>query len=123
MDDYMVYEENYTYYEHEVMANAIGYESFEHESSCTESILKTQTLKSDDGSDLVEVTANSYMGVDRIDYIPVKGKDGNYHNVPVPWIEYIPISKTSHVIVSREDEPNKYTSIYYHGMCAGIIKD
>ena len=117
------YRTNYTYYEHEVMANALDYRSFVHEESCTEAILKTQTLNTDNGNDVVAVTAYSYVAINRIDYIPVKGGDGNYHNVPVPWIEYVPVSKTSHIHVSNESSPSDYTSIYYHGMGAGIINN
>lgn len=115
------YKANYTYYEHEVMANAIGYQSFEHEDSCTEAILKTETVTSENGSDLILVTANSYMGLDRIDYIPVKGGDGNYHDVPVPWIEYVPISKTSQVRVANSEENSDDLEICYHGLAAGIV--
>lgn len=117
------YRTNYTYYEHEVMANALDYRSFVHEESCTEAILKTQTLNAVDGNDVVAVTAYSYVGIDRIDYIPVRGGDGYYHNVPVPWIEYIPVSKTSHIVVSNESSPSDYTSVFYHGMGAGIMNN
>lgn len=117
------YGTNYTYYEHEVMANALDYRSFVHEDSCTEAILKTQTLNTVNGNDVVAVTAYSYVGIDRIDYIPVKGGDGNYHNVPVPWIEYVPVSKTSHIVVSDESSPSEYTSVYYHGIGAGIMSN
>lgn len=121
LDGYEAYETNYTYYEHEVMANALDYKSFVHEQSCTEAILKTETVNTAKGNDVVAVTAYSYVGVDRIDYIPVKGGDGNYHNVPVPWIEYVPVSKTSHIVVSNELSPNDYTTVCYHGMGAGIM--
>ena len=121
LEDVESFGANYTYYEHEVMANALDYRSFVHDASCTEAILKTQTLRADTGSDLVAVTAYSYMGIDRIDYIPVKGGDGNYHDVPVLWVEYIPVDKTTHIVVDREDASNEYASICYHGMSAGII--
>ncbi|MBO5314805.1 MAG: hypothetical protein J6B48_00075 [Clostridia bacterium] len=123
MDSDSSYKTNFTYYEHEVMANALDYNSFVHEESCTEAILKTQTINVTDSGDLVAVTANSYMGIDRIDYVSVKGGDGNYHNVPVPWIEYIPVSKTSHIFISKADEPNDCATVCYHGMGAGIVNN
>ena len=123
LEDEVAYRTNYTYYEHEIMANLIGDEVFRHEESSTEAILKTQALDSAEGSDLVAVTASSYVGIDRVDYIPVKGGDGNYHNVPVPWIEYIPVSKTSHIVVSSEDTAGDNTSVCYHGMAAGIMNN
>lgn len=115
------YSTNYTYYEHEVMANALDYTSFVHEDSCTEAILKTKVLNAENGNDLLAVTAYSYTGVDRIDFIPVKGGDGNYHNVPVPWVEYVPVEKTSHVLVHNAEAENEHTSVYFHGLGAGII--
>ena len=122
LEDDSPYSTNYTYYEHEVMSNALGYQSFAHEDSCTEAILKTQALHAQSGNDLVAVTAYSYMGVDRIDLIPVKGGDGNYHNVPVPWIEYIPLSKTTHINVGSASNPGEDAEICYHDLTAGIIK-
>ena len=117
------YKTNYTYYEHEVMANALCSDSFLHEESCTEAILKTTTVNVADGSDLISVTANSYMGIDRIDYIPVKGGDGNYHNVPVAWIEYIPVSKSTLVRISNAASADENAEIYYHSMAAGTVKN
>lgn len=121
LEDEPGYNANYTYYEHEVMSNVMGYRRFMHENSCTEAILKTQTLRAANGRDIVAVTANSYMGVDRVDFIPVKGGDGNYHNVPVPWIEYIPLTKTSCVSVGSAATPASDAAVYYHGMSAEEI--
>ena len=121
LEDEPAYDANYTYYEHEVMANALDYRSFVHSESCTEAILKTQTLKAETGRDLVAVTAYSYMGIDRIDFVPVRGGDGNFHAVPVPWIEYIPVERTSHILVGGADAPTESTSVYFHGLGAGIV--
>ncbi|MBQ2780458.1 MAG: hypothetical protein IJF42_02745 [Clostridia bacterium] len=95
----MEYGSNYTYYEHEAMANALGQDAFAHEDAHTESILKTQFQGKQGNSDIVSVTAYAYTTEERIDYVPVKGGDGYYHQVPVPWIEYIPVEKTSNMAV------------------------
>ena len=116
------YPTNYTCYEHEVMANAIGNESLAHEDSATEAILKTQFMTSDNGIDVVLVTAYSYIAFERVDYIPVKGGDGNYHNVPVPWIEYIPVSKATPIVVGDDSTITDDDSIHYHGMSTEILK-
>lgn len=121
LEDEPAYDANYTYYEHEVMANALDYRAFVHSESCTEAILKTQTLKAEAGRDLVAVTAYSYMGIDRIDFVPVRGGDGHLHGVPVHWIEYIPVEKTSHILVGGADAPTESTSVYFHGLGAGIV--
>ncbi len=123
LEDIEEYNTNYTYYEHEVMSNALGYESFAHENSCTEAILKTEALNTKDGRDLIAVTANSYMGIDRVDFIPVMGGDGNIHAVPVPWIEYVPISKITCVTIGSAKAPLDNATVYYHGMSAGIVRE
>jgi hypothetical protein len=117
------YYTNFPYYDHEMMANAIGEQYFAHPETSTDSILKTAFVKKVGESDIVEVTAFSYATIERIDYVPVYGGDGNYHNVPVPWIEYIPVSKVSHVVISNASSPKDCTSVYYHGMGAGIMND
>ncbi len=122
LEDDVDYKTNYTYYEHEVMANVIGYEKFLHQDSCTEGILKTETLSSENGRDTVSVTAHSYAGLNRVDLIPTLGGDGKFHNVPVHWVEYIPISRTSQVVIGSEAAPCENATAHYHGLTAGIIK-
>ena len=94
---------HYSYYEHEVMANAIDSEALVHEETATEAILKTRAMKMDDLGDCVEVTAYSYAAEERVDFVPVLGGDGDYHNVPVPWIEYIPLEKKTMMTVHAFD--------------------
>ena len=121
----------YTYYEHEVLANTLGGSRLAHEETATNAIFKTELLGKQDGSDVVNVTAFSYAAVDRVDYIPVYGGDGEYHNVPVPWVEYIPLEKQTKVVlgdapVSLRERREKdlydddYT-VYFHGMSAKIV--
>lgn len=98
------YENYFPYYEHEVMANAIGGNLFAGFGLQTEAILKTETLKSENGRDLVSVTAHSYTGEGRVDFIPTLGGDGRMHAVPVHWIEYIPITRTATVVIGKADE-------------------
>ena len=113
------YDRAYTSYEHEVLLNANGYSDFVHDSSDTEAILKAQLVSSADGVDTVAVTAYSYHTEDRIDYVSVKGGDGNYHNVPVLWIEYLPVNKTSHVTISSVTPESE--GVTYHGMLLNHI--
>ena len=77
LEDFEDYPSNQTYYEHEVMANAIGYNHFVHEDSNTEAILKTRCAFKDNNIDNVLVTAYSYVAINRIDYIPVRGDGSN----------------------------------------------
>ena len=115
------YETAYTSYEHEVMANALHYSSFVHPDSCTEAILKTKVIKTERQKDLVAVTAHSYRGIDRLDFVPVFGGDGRLHPVPVHWVEYVPVERTSHILVSVADAPSEQSPAYYHGLSAGIV--
>lgn len=122
---------NYTSYEHEVMANAIGYKSFVHPASDTEAILKTQPCARKENADVVAVTAYSYQAVQRVDHVLRMGGDGNLHHVPVPWIEYIPVQKTTNMTVQRTDMTERdinearnsgdsklLSGKYFHGMVA-----
>ncbi len=125
------YESNYTYYEHEVMANAIGCSSFAHPQSDTEAILKTSVVHKGADEDKVDVTAFSFNAVERVDFIPVRGGDGKMHAVPVPWLEYIPVERTVPMAVAlaeysekeRRDIRNSGENtlpegIFFHGMVA-----
>ena len=122
LEDIEPYDVNYTYYEHEVISNALDTRVLLHNESATEAIIKTSVLHSSNGTDLISVTANSYKGVNRVDFIPVLGGDGRLHGVPVPWVEYIPVSRTTRVSVGSADKPGENASVYCHGMWAGIMK-
>lgn len=95
------YDCHYTPYEYEVLANAIGESVFAHAKTATDVILKTRYTGSSNSTDQVEVTAYSYAACERVDYVSVYGGDGKYHNVPVPWVEYIPLKKTSCMAVKE----------------------
>ena len=84
-------ESNYTPHEAEILANCIGQRVFRHVDSATQAILKTQFVRAENDSDVVNVTAHSFRAVERCDYVSVFGGDGHWHDVPVYWDEYIPI--------------------------------
>lgn len=122
------YPSNYTDYEHEVMANALGGNRFAHERTATEVILKTNRAGRTGEKDHVAVTAFSYAAENRVDIIPCLGGDGRMHGVPVPWVEYIPLEKTSPMTVApapiseRElrEHPYPQGTACYHGMVADV---
>lgn len=120
---------NYPYYQYEVLANAIGDHRFVHEDSHTDAILKTEFVAKEGKADIVNVTALSYTTVPRVDFVPVLGGDGHYHNVPVEWIEYIPVSNTKGIRVEMAEDAVGETALencipgaYFHGMIANIIE-
>lgn len=86
---------NYSSYEHEVFANSFPEELLKDPSSITSCMLKTRVVRVDGKSDKVEITAYSYRGEDRVDYVQKMGGDGHLHTIPVYWVEYIPIMKTT----------------------------
>lgn len=94
---------NASCWEHESIANSLGASRFKHPRSVTENILKTTVAGSADGADEVHVRAYGFEGIARVDYVPVHGGDGQWHSVPVPWIEYLPVSQDSRVIVKVTD--------------------
>ncbi len=85
--------------ERESFANAIGEAHFAPTRAATRSILKTR-INAVDGEALdVEVTAHAFRTEERVDFVPVYGGDGAWHDVPVPWQEYLPVARRSHIAI------------------------
>lgn len=82
---------NHNPYVAEILVNDMEDSNFIHPATKTTAILKATPLKSEGKTDLFRVTAHSYDAVKRVEYVRVKGGDGNYHNVPVEWDEYVPL--------------------------------
>lgn len=57
------------------------------------------------GEEELFVTAHAYHTENRRTYIPVLGGDGRMHDVPVDWVEYIPVQRQSVVLITREPRP------------------
>lgn len=94
---------NNTMYEAETISNRFDESLFLHPESRSEAILKSSWLYSAGESDKVNIRAHSFRGEDRIDYVPVRAGNGLYYDVPVPWIEYIPVSMDSQINVRKLD--------------------
>ncbi|MBR1870420.1 MAG: hypothetical protein IJ802_01160 [Kiritimatiellae bacterium] len=95
------------FWEHEATANYHGEDDFKHPQCITRSILKTRVVARDEatGTSEVAVTAQGYKGVKRIETKSVRGGDGKWHNVDVEWIEYLPVERTSAMMVAEGVEP------------------
>jgi len=93
--------------EHEALANYIGEARFRHPDSATRNILKTaaRAAGGGPGARRVEVTARGFRAVPREDTVEVRGGDGNWHDVTVPWVEYLPVERRSEMRVV--DAPGK----------------
>lgn len=94
-------------WEHESVANYHGEDKFAHPDCITRSILKTKVVKNEDGECTVAVTAHGYRGVERVDYVEVRGMDGKWHSVAVPWTEYLPVWKTSDMCLCESGMPSE----------------
>ena len=99
-----------SFWEHEVMANYIGQDSFRHPESATTNLLRAGSSSSKNGVSRVSVIAFGYKGIGRVDYVAMLGGDGNWHQVPVPWTEYIPVEKESEMLVTSMPAPEEGSS-------------
>lgn len=86
--------------EYESLVNAIGEAQFRPADAVTQSILKTDIARRSGQDVTLTVTAHAFRGKERIEFVPRFGGDGRWHQVPVPWIEYLPISRCSQLMVS-----------------------
>lgn len=71
----------------------------------TDNILKTRLVKRQNGVSDISVTAYGFRGEPRVDYVEVWGGDGDCHEVPVEWTEYLPVERTSLMALSESDSP------------------
>lgn len=118
---------NFNCFEHEVVANRFDPRRFAHKDTQTDVILKTSCQSKVGNQDVVGVTAHSYDTVSRCDFVPVLGGDGHFHDVPVHWIEYIPLENSGSFVVGdlESDDEVSFRSlgqqgvIYARGLVSG----
>ncbi len=94
---------NYSPMESSATANTFAQKVFEPDDCATELILNTKFIGTEGESDKCLVKAYGYSATERVEYVPVKGNDGYWHDVPVRWIEYEPVSKDSFMEVRRKE--------------------
>ena len=82
---------NLTDTEEEVLANSFIASTFSHPSSATNTILKSEFIAMAGPFDLTEISAYSYGAKHLSQTFTLKGGDGHYHDVVVPYIEYYPL--------------------------------
>ncbi len=95
------YPRMFTQRETEYAVNRLDAAVFAPATAATQSILKTAFLAREGESDCVRVTANAYEAHQRIDHVSQFGGDGYMHDIPVPWVEYLPVSDTRTVKLKR----------------------
>ncbi len=80
------------FWEHEALANFWGQDKFRHPDCATDCILKTSQSKGEEDESSIIVHAYGYRATDRLTYISRYGGDGRFHDVPVHWVEYTPVT-------------------------------
>ena len=118
-------------FEMESVANYFKRDLLSPENATTSQILKAAPLQVDDNGTLAEITSYAYCGENRVDFIPRVAGNGHVYSVPVHWVEYIPVEKTTHVLMqavntTREqylssDDATDDTTILANGIKATII--
>ena len=112
------YDQLYSLKESEALANNIDKSYVVHPDTKTMAILKSHFVKHSDKIDENRITAYSYDIYKRVDIIPVKGGDGYYHDVEVPWDEYIPLEITNTFFVTAVDyAKDKNVIASRNGLC------
>lgn len=81
-------------FEAEAMVNQFGdYSNLIPVDCDTQTIRKIHFNKSVGDVDIYDVDCLGYQTVTHVEYVSKLGGDGNFHSVPVEWIEYVPVSK------------------------------
>lgn len=112
------YAQLYSFKECEVLANAVDRTYMVHPDTKTQAILKSSFVSSKDRIDEMCITAYSYDIEKRVDVVSVRGGDGNYHNVPVEWDEYLPLEACNNFYIStNEVAGNKTVMARRNGLC------
>lgn len=107
------YKSNFNMYEAEVMANTLDSSLFAPTCADTRTIIKASLIGKEKSSDKIRLHNYSYNSVERVDYIPKLGGDGRIHNVPVPWIEYIPVYNEATISMKSIGlQENKFRSCF-----------
>lgn len=120
-------ESNLNPFVHETIANRFNLKRFLHPDATTETILKTKFNVKANEVDVVNVTSHAFRTVKRVENVMKMGGDMRMHSVPVTWIEYIPVSKTTPITVTDLgiDDQIKFNSlgqsgvIYANGVVSG----
>lgn len=93
-----------SFWEHEAIANHWGQDKFMHPSCVTDCILKTKQKHSKGNDSTITVYAHGYRAERHVEYIQRYGGDGRWHNVPVEWYEYLPVTGTGAISLHEDND-------------------
>lgn len=112
------YSQRYSLKECEALANSVDYKYVVHPDTKTHAILKSSFVRSKDNIDETCIKAYSYDIEKRVDYVSVHGDDGYWHDVPVPWDEYLPLEACNNFYISTNElAQNKRVIARRNGLC------
>ncbi len=94
------------FWEHEALANYWGQGHFRHPDCVTDCILKTREQEDADCNRYVAVSAHGFRVEKRVTYIGRFGGDGRWHNVPVYWDEYLPVTGEGRMAIMEDNDFN-----------------
>ncbi len=94
------------FWEHEALANFWGQEHFMDPSCVTNCILKTEQTEEMDESSTITVHAYGYRSEQRLTYVKKFGNDGYWHDVPVYWDEYLPVTGCGKMYMREDNDFN-----------------
>lgn len=92
-----------SFWEHEALANFWGQDKFKHPQCATNCILKTEKQTTDNENAKIKVYAYGHRIEKRISYIKKYGNDGRYHDVPVEWDEYLPVTGSGQFFIKEDN--------------------
>lgn len=92
--------------------------------SITENIFNVSHYSSRKGTVRAVIESIGYAGVEHVEYVSCYGKDGRFHDVPVPWVEYVPVSEHTPVMVWKEKNVPPDAKILFsrRGIVFGKVK-
>ncbi len=94
-------------FEYESLVNSMEEKIFRPEQAITQCILKPSVSVRDSSAAQLSVTAYAFRGENRTDYVSVYGGDRKWHQVPVHWIEYLPVSRQRNLSVCEAGTSDK----------------
>ena len=88
-------------------------ELFRSAESITENIFNVVSFTPFPGGADAVVESIGFAGVEHTEYVSCYGRDGRYHNVPVHWVEYVPVSRqTSLRAYLEESAPQDFKPLF-----------
>ena len=87
-------------WDHEVLTNHVGANKFEHRESKTEKILKPSPRSARTELKKSSSPPTPSRQPTELRKSRVRGGDGKWHQVPVKWVEYTPVERSTYILVS-----------------------